>query len=128
MNKVRDNIGNEHRPRRLNGKIKDILLLGCFALALVFASWKIFNTNDADTTFFSNAMSANEEKISRLLSEMDGVGEAQVMICEENDEVQSVVVVCEGAGNFQVVIRIREAVAAALGTEEKAVKVYLKKE
>jgi len=94
----------------------------------VFASWKIFNTNDADTTFFSNAMSANEEKISRLLSEMDGVGEAQVMICEENDEVQSVVVVCEGAGNFQVVIRIREAVAAALGTEEKAVKVYLKKE
>lgn len=128
MNKVRDNIGNEHRPRRLNEKIKDILLLGCFALALVFASWKIFNTNDADTTFFSNAMSANEEKISRLLSEMDGVGEAQVMICEENDEVQSVVVVCEGAGNFQVVIRIREAVAAALGTEEKAVKVYLKKE
>ena len=73
-------------------------------------------------------MSENEEKISRLLSEMDGVGEAQVMIYEENDEVQSVVVVCEGAGNFQVVIRIREAVAAALGTEEKAVKVYLKKE
>ena len=128
MNKMQDNVSNERRACRWNGKIKDILLLGGLALALVFASWKIFYTNDGDTTFFSNAMSENEEKISRLLSEMDGVGEAQVMIYEENDEVQSVVVVCEGAGNFQVVIRIREAVAAALGTEEKAVKVYLKKE
>ncbi len=128
MSKMQDNVFNEHNPRRLNGKIKDVLLLGCLALALVFASWKIFYTNDADTTFFSNAMSENEEKISRLLSEMNGVGEAQVMIYEENDEVQSVVVVCEGARDFQIVIRIREAVAAALGTEEKSVKVYLKKE
>ena len=40
----------------------------------------------------------------------------------------ALVVVCEGANDFQVVMHVREAVAAALGTEQKAVKIYLKKE
>ncbi len=64
----------------------------------------------------------------RLLEEIEGVGEANVMICENEEGVQSVVVVCDGANDLRVVINVREAVAAALGTEENAVKIYLKKE
>lgn len=112
----------------MNGKIKDVLLIGGLALALVFAAWKIFYADEQEDSFSSVSVTANEEKIGRLLSEIDGVGEANVMICETEDGVSGVVVVCEGANDFQVVIRVREAVAAALGTEEKAVKIYLKKE
>ena len=51
-----------------------------------------------------------------------------MMVCETEEGVKSGVVVCDGANDFGVVMDIREAVAAALGTEEKAIKVYLKKE
>ena len=111
----------------VDGKLKDILLLSILALTLIFAAWKIFYTNESGETATAVSGSESERKVSRLLQEIDGVGDADVMICETEDGVQSVVVVCEGAKDLQVVINVREAVAAALGTEEKAVKIYLKK-
>lgn len=112
---------------RLDNRIKDICILAVLALVLVFASWKIFGS-EKEVEETASALSQTEEKISRLLEEMEGVGEASVMICETEEGVQSAVVVCEGANNLQVIMDIREAVASALGTKEKAVKVYLKKE
>lgn len=108
-----------------NGKIKDVLIISALALVLVVAVWKIFYTDSSDSV---SVLSENEQKVSRLLAEIDGVGEAEVMICETEEGVQSVVVVCEGANNLQVIMNVRAAVAAALGTQEKSVKVYLKKE
>lgn len=112
---------------RLNNRIKDICILAVLALVLVIASWKIFGS-EKEVEETASTLSQTEEKISRLLEEMDGVGEASVMICETEEGVQSAVVVCEGANNLQVIMDIREAVASALGTKEKSVKVYLKKE
>lgn len=112
---------------RLDNRIKDICILAVLALVLVFASWKIFGS-EKEVEETASTLSQTEEKISRLLEEMDGVGEASVMICETEEGVQSAVVVCEGANNLQVIMDIREAVASALGTKEKSVKVYLKKE
>ena len=110
-----------------DGKIKEILLIAALALTLVFAVWKVFYDGDTKNVI-SVSGSETEQKISLLLKEIDGVGEANVMICETEEGVKSVVVVCEGARDLQVVMNVREAVAAALGTEEKAVKVYQKKE
>lgn len=110
-----------------DGKIKEILLIAALALTLVFAVWKVFYDGDTKNVI-SVSGSETEQKISLLLKEIDGVGEANVMICETEEGVKSVVVVCEGARDLQVVMNVREAVAAALGTEEKAVKIYLKKE
>lgn len=110
-----------------DGKIKEILLISVLALTLVFAVWKVFYDGDTKNVI-SVSGSETEQKISLLLKEIDGVGEANVMICETEEGVKSVVVVCEGARDLQVVMNVREAVAAALGTEEKAVKIYLKKE
>lgn len=111
----------------LDGKIKEILLIAALAFTLVFAVWKVFYDGDTKNVL-SVTGSETEQKISLLLKEIDGVGEANVMICETEDGVKSVVVVCDGARDLQVVMNVREAVAAALGTEEKAVKIYLKKE
>lgn len=129
MNKeIDDRTRGEEKRFWRNGKIKEILLLAALAIALIFAAWKIFYDEDKGASANEVTLTENEEKISRLLQEIDGVGDASVMICETEEGVQGAVVVCEGANDFQVVIDVREAVAAALGTEEKSVKIYLKKE
>ena len=115
--------------RRWDGKIKDFLIISVLAIVLLFAAWKIFRTDDTQDSRSMVSMSEKEEKVARLLQEIKGVGEADVIICEsEEEEILSVVVVCEGANDFKVTMDVREAVAAALGTEEKVVKIYLKKE
>jgi len=111
-----------------NGRIRDILLLSALALLLVFAVWKIFYTGDTKNVSGMPGGSESEKRLCSLLKEIDGVGEVNVMICESEDGVESVVVVCEGANDLRVNMNIREAVAAALGTDEKSVKIYLMKE
>ena len=111
----------------MDGRIKDVLLLSVLACLLFFATWQIFHTEEAEAVSLAGA-SEMEIKVSKILEQIDGVGEASVMVYETEEGAQSVVVVCEGANNLRVVMDVREAVAAALGTEEKAVKVYLKKE
>lgn len=129
MNKQSEpTMGGLKQRKVMNGKIKDILILSVLALVLLVAVWKIFYTDEEKSSLSNAYASSTEEKVSKLLSQIEGVGEADVMICETEEGVQSVVVVCEGANDLQVIMDVREAVAAALGTEEKAVKIYLKKE
>lgn len=113
-------------------KLRDALLVSVLALLLVFAVWKIFYTpqsakTNSDSAFSTGTEATEKERsLAALLSEIDGVGEAEVRICEAEDEAKSVVVVCDGAKNILVNMNIREAVAAALGIDEKNVKIYLK--
>lgn len=119
----------EKRKGRLkNGKIKDLLIIAGLALLLVFAVWRIFYKPDVLSTQTGVSGTESERALTALLGEIEGVGEVNVMICEDEEGVQSVVVVCDGAKNIRVNSDIREAVAAALGTEEKNVKIYLKKD
>ena len=128
MNNLENKAVSE-RKKRLNGKIKDLLIIGGLALLIVFAAWKIFYQEERiDGQTSVSTLSESEQKVSQILEEIEGVGEAKVMICETEEGVEGVVVVCEGAKNLQVVMDIREAVAAALGTKQNAVKIYLKKE
>ena len=113
---------------RSKAKIKELLFVGGLALLIVFATWKIFYNGKESGQTTAVMLTENEQKISRILEQIDGVGEAEVMICETENGVESVVVVCEGAKNIQVVMDIKEAVSAALGTKQNAVKIYLKKE
>jgi hypothetical protein len=110
------------------GRIKDIILLAILAFALLFAAWKIFRGGDTQDKTTNIAATENEKRVARILQEIEGVGEAEVVVCEDENGVKSVVVVCEGANNFCVILDIREAVAAALGTQESAVKIYQKKD
>ena len=109
----------------LRGKWKDILLIGILAVALLFAVSHVFQ--DDETTTVSSQMTETEQKVSRLLREIQGVGAADVIVCETEDGTKNVVIVCDGARDIRVVMNVREAVAAALGTNEKSVKIYQKK-
>lgn len=116
------------KPRkRTDGKIKDLLILGVLALCLLVATWSVFQSDEGETTQTA-LLTENEQKVVRILEEIDGVGKASVAVCETEDGVESVVVVCEGAKDLRVVMDVREAVATALGTKQNSVKIYLKKE
>ncbi len=120
---------SEKRKNRLkSGKIKDLLIIAGLALLLVFAVWRIFYKPSGISAQTGVSGTENERALTTLLGEIEGVGEVNVMICENEEGVQSVVVVCDGAKNIRVNSDIREAVAAALGTEERNVKIYLKKD
>ena len=106
-------------------KIKEVLILGGLALVLIFAVWQVFYQNEKSAPV---AINENERKIIQILSQIEGVGEADVMICETEEGIDGVVVVCDGAKDFQTIINIREAVATALGTKQNLIKIYLKKE
>lgn len=105
-------------------RIREMLLLSVLAIVLVFAVRRVFYDGDESTEPVATLNDA-EARICALLSEIDGVGEVRVVVGENGE---GVVVVCEGAGDFVVVMHIREAVAAALGTDEKSVKVYRMKD
>ena len=113
--------------KKLAGKVKELLLLGVLAVALIYSAWSIFHADENRATASNGVMSESEMKVMRILQEIEGVGKASVAVHESDTEVKSVVVVCEGANNLRVVMNVREAVAAALGAKEKSVKVYLKK-
>lgn len=106
-------------------KLRDVLIVSVVALLLVFALWRIFyDPNGSDDTQASGVATAREKSVAALLSEMEGVGTAEVRIYEESDGVKSVVVVCDGAKSILVNSNVKEAVAAALGVDGKNVKVY----
>ena len=109
----------------LRFKWKDWLLIGVLAAVLLFAVSRVFQKSEKESV--TTAMTETEIKVSRLLQEIQGVGDAEVIVCEEENGVKTVVVVCDGAKNIRVVLNVREAVAAALGTDEKSVKIYQKK-
>ena len=123
-----EKIKNSPVSKFVSARRKELLILLAVAAMLGFAVWGVFGNAKTEKTNAAAVLNATEQKLCVLLREMDGVGEAEVMICETEDGVQSVVVVCDGADDLRVVMQIREAVAAALGTEEKAVKIYLKKD
>ena len=106
-------------------KGKETVLLVGLAIALVVVGWNVFHREEAAQE--SVLLSETEKKLTAILSNIDGVGAVEVMICETEEGVKSVVVVCEGGNNFQVIMSVRQAVAAALGTSEKSVKVSQKK-
>lgn len=102
--------------------IEIVILLG-FALLLCFAVWLVFLQEDEPTKAYG---SEEETRLVALLENMEGVGEAEVMISTAENGARGAVVVCDGATRLSVIADVREAVATALGIEQKNVKVYLK--
>lgn len=121
----------ENQEKRLSDKrkekIKEMLLFCGLALILLVVVWQVFGGKDK-AAVKEITYSEKEIKVARMLTEMEGVGDVEVMIYEGEEGVESVVVLCDGATDLRVIISVREAVATALGTEEKRIKVYLKKE
>ena len=118
----------ENKKFFLSSRIKDVLWMGTLALLLFSVAFVVFCADDDVDIANTAQMTEVEQKVARILQEIDGVGEASVIVCEDENSLRNVVVVCEGANNLRVVMEVREVVSAALNTQPKLVKIYLKKD
>jgi hypothetical protein len=106
-------------------QFKEVGLFFILAIFLLLAAWRVFGGSAEKTTV---SMNATEQKLALILENIDGVGVAEVMVSETESGEKGAVIVCEGANDIRVLIAVREAVATALGTAQKNVKIYLKKD
>ena len=83
-------------------------------------------TTGADSSAVRSEQTEQEEKLAGILSEMEGVGEVEVIIFTK-ENVPSVLILAEGADNPVVMIRIKQAVKAVLQTDDSKIKIEKKK-
>lgn len=100
-----------------------IVLIAILALVLLFAAWKVFY-RDGSKEASAYLPTQQETRLALLLSKIEGVGEATVMIGEENGEAVSVIVVFSGEDGFLARMRVIEVAANALGIDPNRVQVY----
>lgn len=127
MNNQTQGLENNSLKNKLKKlQLKEVILFSVLAILLLFAAWKVFGSPSSKEQ--SVAATETEKKLVAILETIDGVGEVELMVTETEDGKKGVVVVCDGAKDIRVLISVREAVATALGTEEKNVKIYMKKD
>lgn len=94
-----------------NAPVLLVLLLGC-ALMLLPGSCRADGEAAEQQALFED----DEQRLSAVLSRVEGVGEAAVLLrCGEEEEYLGAVVVCQGAESAQVRLRVTKTVAAFTG-------------
>ncbi len=105
-----------------NKTARTVLIL-MVALLLVIAVYGVFFKTEKTASGQYQA-SELEERLSRILSRIDGVGETTVMVGEENGKAVSAVIVFRGADSILTRIRVIDAAAGALGIGKDSILVY----
>lgn len=97
-------------------------------LAIVFvliAIVVIFYDNDESVSAGAVAdKSATEIKLEAILSSIDGVGESDVYVTEDEEGIEGVVVICQGANNIMTRNDIINAVSTALNINKNIIAIY----
>lgn len=104
------------RMRRLTTKLAEYRYVLLAAMAgLLLMLWP--SGGRAETTPLS---SEEEQRIAELLTQIEGVGQAQVLLSDKG-----VVVVCSGAESSSVRLRITQAVRCYTGLSAADVEIFL---
>lgn len=98
-----------------------IVLLILFVLLGVILYGSQPKITDTSVTY---ASSETELKLMRILSEIEGVGKAEVMITETDGGVSGVIIVCEGADNIMTRNDVLKAVTTAFKIEKSNIAIY----
>jgi uncharacterized membrane protein len=84
----------------------------------------MLNSNSTTTTTYSYSQTNTEKKLAEILSNISGVGTAQVMINEGDNGIEGVVIVCSGGNNIMTKNDILNAVSTALNIEKNIIAIY----
>ncbi|MBQ9276631.1 MAG: hypothetical protein IJ226_03460 [Clostridia bacterium] len=106
--------------------IQIIVAILIIAVALIIYSNVIGKTGTKEIQSASSVMTEEETRLSAVLSQIDGAGAVSAMITKHNDETVGVIVICEGAKDISVRLRVLDATATALGVDKSIVSVYSK--
>ena len=105
-----------------NNKTARTVFILIIALLLVFAVYRVFFRSEKTSP--THEATELEERLSKILSEIDGVGEVSVLVSEEEGKAVSAVIVFRGADSILTRIRVIDATSGALGINKDKVLVY----
>ena len=105
-------------------RYKKIIIISVLLVMLIAIAVFLFGGSSQSLTVNSSARSETETKLVRILSEIEGVGKAEVMVTEGKDGVEGVIIVCEGANNIMTRNDVINAVKVALNTQINNIAVY----
>ena len=88
-------------------------LLGVFALLCLILISGGKDTDDVGTD--------TEKRMERVIKKMEGVKDCDVMIIDNDNEITGVLIVCEGAEDISVRIRVQNAVGTLLDIENSKI-------
>ncbi len=121
---------NEKKPNIIE-KIKNIKhfeIIVAFVIALVgiLIYFIAGNVNDKATAGEFRYSGGNElsTQVAKVLSNIDGVGNCDVLITYNDDDICGVVVVADGGDNIQVKVRIVDAVCTLVNVDGNKIKIY----
>ncbi len=105
---------------------KKILIISVLLVLLIALAFVLFGSKNKISSAATGTVnrSETEVKLIRVLSEIDGVGKAEVMINDGKDGVEGVIIVCEGAYNIMTRSDILNAVSTALNIDKNNIAIY----
>ncbi len=106
-----------------NKKIIIVVLLIAILIGTVYIIDK--GKNSRASSAVNSAKSDTEIKLTGILKNIEGVGNTDVMITENEGKILGVVIVCEGANNLMTRSNILNAVSTALNIDKKIIAIYL---
>ena len=105
---------------------RKILIISCLLVVLIGLAFLLYGSKNKLSAVSANDVirPETEVKLMRILSEIEGVGKAEVMINEGKEGISGVVIVCEGAYNVMTRSDILNAASTALNVEKNNIAIY----
>ena len=116
--------------KKLKGikNLQIIVVIFIIAVALIIYSTVMTRTDAKSTeTTVSSVMTADEQRLSAILSNIVGAGKVDAMITTDNGRITGVLIIADGADDITVRLRLIDAAATALGVSKNIVNVFCRK-
>ncbi len=129
---IADAVRNNSLVKKLRGikNIQIIVAIFIIAVALIIyssVSTSLKTKSDTATSGISSSMSEQEQRLSAILSRIDGAGEVEAMITQNDGEIVGVLITAQGANDITVRLRLLDAASTALGVSKQVINVYSRK-
>ena len=116
--------------KKLKGikNLQIIVVIFIIAVGLIIYSTVMTRTDTKTTeSTASSVMTADEQRLSAMLSNIVGAGKVDAMITTDSGKITGVLIVADGADNITVRLRLIDATATALGVSKNIVNVFCRK-
>ena len=107
-----------------NKKVIIVVILIIVLVGTIYFLNKRTKSKQTSASTATTGGSETEVRLTAILSSINGVGAANVMINESENGITGVVIVCEGANSIIVRNDILNAVSTALNIEKNIIAIY----